>query len=71
LLVVAVSSVAGTLRPGEFAIQLWREAGLIHPSFIKRAVASVSASLVHKQLGRLQRKDVDLLEVTLRLWFGL
>ncbi len=33
LLVVAVTSVGDELRPGEFAIQFWREAGLIHPSF--------------------------------------
>src|SRR6187401_1384046 len=38
LLVVAVSSVAGTLRSGEFSLRFWREAGLIHPSFVKRAI---------------------------------
>lgn len=32
LLVVAVTSVGDVLRPGEFGIQFWREAGLIHPS---------------------------------------
>jgi mRNA interferase MazF len=31
LLVVAITSVGDILRPGEFAIQFWREAGLIHP----------------------------------------
>jgi hypothetical protein len=66
LLVVAVSSVGGSLRPGEFSIQFWREAGLIHPSFVKRAVASVSADLIRKQLGRV--REVDL---ALPLWFGL
>ncbi len=46
LLVVAITSVGDALRPGEFAVQFWREAGLIHPSFAKRAVASVSQNLV-------------------------
>jgi mRNA-degrading endonuclease toxin of MazEF toxin-antitoxin module len=58
LLVVAVTSVGGTLRPGEFAIQFWREAGLIHPSFAKRAVASVTKNLVRKQLGQLREPDL-------------
>lgn len=71
LLVVAVSSVAGILRPGEFSIQVWREAGLIHPSFVKRAIASVSASLIRKHLGRLREDDLYPLGDSLRLWLGL
>src|SRR6266511_114128 len=58
LLVVAVSSVSGALRTGEFSIQFWREAGLIHPSFVKRAIASVSADLIRKQLGRVREADI-------------
>jgi mRNA interferase MazF len=71
LLVIAVSSVAGTLRPGEFSIQFWREAGLIHPSFCKRAIASVSANLVRKQIGKLHQADLPSLNAAIRLWFGL
>ena len=71
LLVVAVSSVEGKLRPGEFPIQFWREAGLIHPSFVKRAIASVSADLIRKQLGRLRETDLPPFDSALRLWFGL
>lgn len=71
LLTVAVTSVGDELRPGEFAIQFWREAGLIHPSFAKRAVTSVSAQLVRKKLGCLQPPDLAKLDAALRLWFGL
>jgi mRNA interferase MazF len=71
LLVVAVSSVSGQLRPGEFAQQNWRGAGLLHPSFIKRAIASVSKTLVRKQLGCVEGQDVALLNATLRLWVGV
>ena len=39
LIVVAVSSERGTLRPGESGLAFWREAGLLHPSFLKRAGA--------------------------------
>lgn len=71
LLVVAVTSTGGSVRPGEFAVQFWHEAGLIHPSFVKRAVTSVSSKLVRKQLGQL--KDIDLagLDAALKIWFGL
>jgi len=71
LLVVAVTSVGDVLRPGEFALQFWREAGLIHPSFAKRAVASVAGGLVRKQLGQLHESDLVKLNTALRVWFGL
>ena len=71
LLVVAVTSVGDSLRPGEFPIEFWREAGLIHPSFAKRAVASVSGVLVRKSLGQLRETDLAKLDVAVRLWFGL
>jgi len=60
-----------SLRAGEFFIESWREAGLIHPSFAKRAIASISADLVRKQVGRLQSNDLSTLEASLRLWLGL
>jgi mRNA interferase MazF len=71
LLVVALTSVGESLRPGEFRIRFWREAGLLHPSFAKRALASVSGDLARKSLGHLQRDDLAQLDDALRLWLGL
>ena len=71
LLVVAVTSVGEGLRPGEFASQGWREADLLHPSFAKRAIASVSGNLVRREIGRLDQPDLANLNGALRLWFGL
>ena len=71
LLVVAVTSVGDVLRPGEFAIQFWHEAGLIHPSFAKRAIASATENLIRKQLGQLREADLEKLNAALRFWFGL
>jgi mRNA interferase MazF len=71
LIVVAVTSVGDALRPGEFAIQAWREAGLIHPSFVKRAFTSVSIDLVRRKMGELRDADLERLDRTLREWFGL
>ncbi len=71
LIVVAVTSVGDALRPGEFQIRFWREAGLLHPSFAKRAIASVSAGLVRRPLGQLRGSDLTQLELALRAWLGL
>ena len=71
LLVVALTSVAAGLRPGEFAIQYWREAGLIYPTFGKRAIASVSSKLALRVLGSLRSADLAQLDTALRNWFGL
>ena len=71
LLVVAVTSIGETLRPGEFAIGFWREAGLIHPSFVKRAVTTVASNLVRRVLGQLHTADLAGLDRALRLWLGL
>ncbi len=71
LLVVAVTSVGAALRPGEFPIQSWRQAGLLHPSFAKRALASVSGDLVRRFLGQLEKQDLAQLDDSLRFWLGL
>jgi mRNA interferase MazF len=71
LIVVALSSVANPLRPGEYHVQFWREAGLLHPSFVKRAVASVFSSLVRRSLGNLQSGDLAQLDAALRTWLAL
>jgi len=71
LIVVALSSVANPLRPGEYQVRFWREAGLLHPSFVKRAIASVSSSLVRRSLGNLQGGDLAQLDAALRTWFAL
>jgi mRNA interferase MazF len=71
LLVIALTSVGENMRPGEFRLQYWREAGLIHPSFVKRAVASVSADLVRRPLGRFHESDLAQLNAAVSLWFGL
>jgi mRNA interferase MazF len=71
LLVVAITSVGEILLPGEFAIREWRQAGLLHPSFAKRALASVSMDSVRKILGRLPEDDLAQLNEALSLWLGL
>jgi mRNA interferase MazF len=71
LIVVAVSSERGALRPGESGLGFWREAGLLHPSFLKRAVATISKELIRRQFGILRPEDVATLERALRTWLDL
>jgi mRNA interferase MazF len=71
LLVVGVTSMGESLRPGEFSIRSWREAGLLHPSYIKRAIATIHSSLIRRRLGHLEKKDLADLDAALRLWFGI
>lgn len=71
LIIVAVSSEKGTLRPGESGLEFWREAGLLYPSFLKRALATVSANLVRQQLGVLHARDLSALDHALRTWLEL
>jgi hypothetical protein len=54
----AVTSVGDALRPGEFPVQSWREAGLIHQPFARRAVVSVSGALVRRPLGQLHENGL-------------
>jgi mRNA interferase MazF len=71
IFVMGLSSSSAALLPGEFALQFWREAGLIHPTFAKRAVTCISTTLVRKELGRLHLADLASVAVALRVWFGL
>ena len=71
LIDVALSSAANPLLPGEYQVQFWREAGLLHPSFVKRAIASVSSSLVRRTLGNLHSGDLAQLDAALRTWLAL
>ena len=68
---MTVSSERGTLRPGEFGLAFWREAGLLYPFFLKRAVATISKDLIRRQLGVLRPEDVAALERALRTWLDL
>ena len=68
---MALTSVGDALRPGEFPIRFWREAGLLHPTFAKRALGSVSGDLARRTLGHLHGDDLSQLEAALRLWLGM
>ncbi len=63
------SQVNGMKIEGDYRIQNWQEAGLLHPSIIRLSkVATVDGILIKKSLGKLSKADMDILK---KLFSGL
>jgi len=72
LLIMAVTSqVRGPLKLGEFLIRDWQAAGLLKPSAVKAAIATIEAKLVRRRLGCLSDYDLEQLNSSLRGLLGL
>jgi mRNA interferase MazF len=72
LLIMAITSqIAGPLRPGEFLVRDWQQAGLLKPSAAKAAIATIEAKLVRRSLGCLSIYDLQQLNTSLRALLGL
>ena len=71
LFIVALTSRAVSLLPGEFLLTEWRAAGLNVPTVVKRGLYTVHETLIIKIVGRLLYLDADQLERSLREWLGL
>lgn len=71
LLVVPLTSRTEALRPGEFVLSGWREAGLNVPSAVKRGVFTIVEALILKRVGALTVSDTRTLEQSLRAWLAL
>ena len=72
LLITAVTSqVRGPLKLGEFLIRDWQLAGLLKPSAVKAAIATIEAKLVRRRLGCLSEYDLEQLKRSLRELLGL
>jgi mRNA interferase MazF len=62
IVIMAITSQTDkTTGPGECMISDWRNAGLLKPSAIKSAIATIEQQLVLKKLGKLSPEDVRLL----------
>lgn len=75
LLIMAVTSqVGGPLKLGEFVIRNWRDwqaAGLLKPSAVKAAIATVEARLIRRRLGHLSAYDLEQLKKMLQDLLGV
>ncbi|HEX5036142.1 MAG TPA: type II toxin-antitoxin system PemK/MazF family toxin [bacterium] len=55
---MATSQTAGEKILGDYDLQSWKEAGLLHPSRLRLAkVVSLEEDLIQKRLGQLQKED--------------
>jgi mRNA interferase MazF len=67
LILIAVTSQVNTdLQFGEASIADWSSAGLIKPSVIKPAIATIEKTLVIRKLGSLQALDLESLSSILQ-----
>jgi len=72
LLVVALTSIPPkTQRPTDHQLQDWQVAGLQHPSWTRSHLATVHRKLIIRKLGRLTPRDLQAVEVCLRIALGL
>ena len=72
LLIMAVTSqVRGPLKLGEFLVRDWQVAGLIKPSAVKAAIATIEARHARRRLGCLSEYDLEQLKRSLRELLGL
>src|SRR5574344_664462 len=59
LIILAVSSSLENKLDIEFTIQDWKKAGLLKPSILKSAIATIEKDFVVAKLGRLQTIDIQ------------
>ena len=57
LMVMAISGSVVNKLPFEPVIEMWQEAGLLKPSIIKAAIATIEQTSVIQKLGELKSKD--------------
>lgn len=58
VIMAVTSKKEKTLKSGEYVLEDWKRAGLLKPSVIKLALATVERTLVLKKLGRLSESDL-------------
>lgn len=69
--IVPLTSKTNNLLPGEFILTDWKTAGLNVETAVKRGVYTIKENLIKKKVGVLLTADAELLENSLRVWFGL
>ncbi len=66
LIVLALSSQIHNKLSFEFEVSEWEKAGLLKPTIIKSAIATVSSEIVLNKLGSLSESDIQSLEILLQ-----
>lgn len=71
MVLAAVTSNSQPPKPGDTAIQEWREAGLLGPSLVTGVLFTSKPESLEKRLGALNPQDMRGVESSLRLCIGL
>jgi mRNA interferase MazF len=69
ILTMVTSQRHGT--PTDFALDDWRDAGLVQPSWVRIKLATLDNRLVQFSPGRLSKRDASKMEESIRLALGL
>ncbi|MBN2543024.1 type II toxin-antitoxin system PemK/MazF family toxin [bacterium] len=59
LLVMAITSKVDNKLGFEPVLQKWKECGLLKPSVLKAAIATINKELIIEKLGELKEPDID------------
>jgi len=60
-----------TIGIGECLIQDWRDAGLLKPSAVKPAIATIEQTLVLKKLGKISLQDLISMDTALKEFLAI
>lgn len=72
VLIASITSNLSAIRhPGDHPLRYWEEAGLLRPSLAQTKLATVEATIIGRQLGRLADDDMTALDRGLREALGL
>jgi mRNA interferase MazF len=64
------SKTDGLKFPGDYRIENWEDAGLLHPSLVRLAkVATIEGNMVDKTIGRLEVSDLKKLQLSFQKHF--
>ena len=63
LIILAISSSIKNKLDLEFSIQDWKKAGLLKPSILKSAIATIEKDFVVAKLGKLEPIDIQNLNI--------
>ena len=70
-LIVAMVTSRPQTSATDCALEDWREAGLIHPSWVRSKLATLAERLVQFSPGRLSPRDLGTVEARLRIALAL
>lgn len=70
-IVAAITSNLGRRLIGDTPVSDWKGAGLLYPSQVSMVIRTVKQPMIARQLGRLEKTDLDSVEKNLRIVLGL